>query len=84
MHISIVYWSGTGNTKSMAEAVAKGAGTEGAKVKLMEVSAADAKSRMKAPGAVLIGGEGIIANEVPDDETLLKLEEAGRELAQLA
>lgn len=143
MNISIVYWSGTGNTKSMAEAVAKGAGAEGTEVKLMEVSAADAKSlaqenafamgcpsmgaeqleeaemepfveeliplvsgrhillfgsygwgdgewmrdwedRMKAAGAVLIGGEGIIANETPDDEILLKLEEAGRELAQLA
>lgn len=143
MDISIVYWSGTGNTKSMAEAVAKGAKAEGAGAKLMEVAAADVSSvaqenvfalgcpsmgaeqleeaemepfvadlealvsgkhillfgsygwgdgewmreweeRMKAAGAVLVGGEGIIANETPDDEALLKLEEAGKELARTA
>lgn len=143
MDISVVYWSGTGNTKSMAEAVAKGAEAGGAGAKLMEVSAADAASvaqenafalgcpsmgaeqleetlmepfvadleavvsgkhillfgsygwgdgewmrdwedRMKAAGAVLIGGEGIIANEAPDDDALLKLEKAGKELAGLA
>ena len=34
MSISVVYWSGTGNTESMADAVAQGAKGKGAEVKL--------------------------------------------------
>lgn len=39
--ISIVYWSGTGNTKAMAELIQEGAQSAGAEVSLMNVSAAD-------------------------------------------
>lgn len=143
MSISVVYWSGTGNTASMAEAVAEGIREAEAEANLIEVGSADAakvaakkafalgcpsmgaeqleeaemepfvadlealvsgknillfgsygwgdgewmrewEERMKSAGAVLVGGEGIIANEAPDDEAAAKLKEAGKELAGLA
>ena len=42
MSISVVYWSGTGNTQAMAEAVAEGIREGGAEAVLMEVGNADA------------------------------------------
>lgn len=143
MSISVVYWSGTGNTASMAEAVADGIKAAGAEAELMEAGAADAakvaakkvfalgcpsmgaeqleeaemepfvadlealvsgknillfgsygwgdgewmrewEERMKSAGAVLVGGEGITANETPDEDVIGKLKEAGKELAGLA
>lgn len=143
MSISVVYWSGTGNTARMAEAVAEGIREAGNEADLIEVGSADVakvaaenafalgcpsmgaeqleeaemepfvadlealvsgknillfgsygwgdgewmrewEERMKSAGAVLVGGEGIIANEAPDDEAAAKLKEAGKELAGLA
>lgn len=40
MKVSVVYWSGTGNTQSMAEAVAEGAKAAGAEVELLSVDVA--------------------------------------------
>ena len=40
MKVSIVYWSGTGNTEAMANAVAEGAKEAGAEVELCNVSQA--------------------------------------------
>ena len=40
MKVSIVYWSGTGNTETMANAVAEGAKEAGAEVELYNVSQA--------------------------------------------
>ena len=45
--IAVVYWSGTGNTQAMAEAVAEGAKAAGAEVSLLgpsDFSAADVAS----------------------------------------
>ena len=39
--VKIVYWSGTGNTEAMAEAVAEGAKSAGAEVEVIPVAAAD-------------------------------------------
>ena len=36
--VSIVYWSGTGNTEAMANAVAEGAESAGAEVKVIPVA----------------------------------------------
>lgn len=41
MKVSIVYWSGTGNTEAMAEAALEGAKNVGAEVQLLPVAAAD-------------------------------------------
>lgn len=40
--VAVVYWSGTGNTQRMAEAVAAGAGNRGAQVSLMTADQFDA------------------------------------------
>lgn len=40
--MSVIYWSQTGNTEAMAQAVAEGAAAAGAEVKLMEVTQATA------------------------------------------
>lgn len=42
MKVTIVYWSGTGNTERMAEAIAEGARAAGAETELLPVSGADA------------------------------------------
>ena len=42
MKVTIVYWSGTGNTEAMAKAVAEGAESAGAQVVLLPVAAAGA------------------------------------------
>ena len=42
MSVSVVYWSGTGKTQAMAEAVAEGIRDGGAEAVLMEVGNADA------------------------------------------
>ena len=39
-HMNIIYWSQTGNTAAMAQAIAEGARGVGAQVKLLEVGAA--------------------------------------------
>lgn len=140
MNISVVYWSGTGNTQTMAEAVAEGIREAGAEAAVTEVAGADASAlakesafalgcpsmgaeqleesemepfvealepfvagkkillfgsygwgdgewmrdwaaRMKNAGAVLVREEGVIANEMPDDDALAECRTAGKDLA---
>lgn len=135
MKTAVIYWSGTGNTETMAKAVAEGAGAElfgvsdfsgsiddydavafgcpamGAEVleedefepfftsiegKLSGKKVAlfgsygwgdgewmrNWEDRVKAYGAVLVNGEGVIANETPSDEDLEKCRELGKALAE--
>lgn len=139
MKVSIVYWSGSGNTQAMAEAVERGAKNAGAETELLEVNdATDAvlssdavlfgcpamgaeeleesafepffssveaalggkkvglfgsygwgdgewmrtwQERVVSDGAALIA-DGVIANEVPDDEALAACEALGAKAAQ--
>lgn len=46
--ITIIYWSGTGNTQAMAEAIGKGAEDAGSQVELLEVSSATAQTVAQA------------------------------------
>lgn len=139
--IAVVYWSGTGNTESMAAMVAAGAKEAGAEAVLLTAtefgpdqmdaydaiafgcpsmgaeqleesefepmfSACEAKlsgkkiglfgsygwgdgewmrnweERAKNDGATLVGGEGLIVNETPDDEALEKCAALGAELVK--
>jgi flavodoxin short chain len=48
MQINIIYWSGTGNTKAMAEVIQEGAENAGAAVTLTEVSAVDISTALNA------------------------------------
>ena len=66
MKVSIVYWSGTGNTEAMANAVAEGAGSAGAEVGLLPVSAAD-ESVLRSD-ILLFGCPAMGAEELEDSE----------------
>ena len=130
-NVSIVYWSGTGNTEAMAAAMAEGAKDAGAEVELLTVDKAEAaaisegaeeleegemepfmaeldsqiagktialfgsygwgggewmrdwESRVVSDGAAVLSGEGIIADNAPDDDVLAECREAGAKLAAL-
>ena len=135
MKTAVIFWSGTGNTEAMAQAVAEGAGAElfsvsdfkgnigdydavafgcpamGAEVLEEDEfepffsSVADKlngkkvalfgsygwgdgewmrnwEERVKADGAVLVNGEGVIANETPSDDDLEKCRQLGKALSE--
>ena len=140
--IYVVYWSQTGNTEAMAEAVARGIRSEGKESAVVEVGSIspeelkeeavfalgcpamgaevleesemepfvetleafvkgktvglfgsygwgdgewmrDWEARLQQAGANVIGGEGVICQETPDQEALEKCEELGKNLAAL-
>ncbi len=66
MKVSVVYWSGTGNTQAMAEAVAEGAKSAGAEVELLSVSEADAS--VLDSDALLMGCPAMGAEELEESE----------------
>ncbi|AKL94038.1 flavodoxin [Clostridium aceticum] len=51
--VTIIYWSATGNTEMMAEAIAEGAKTDGVEVKLMEVRKATVEDVFNADAVAL-------------------------------
>ena len=138
--VAVVFWSGTGNTEQMAEAVAEGAKSAGAEVTLANVNDFDSSSvadfdgiafgcpamgaevledsefepvfnecepklngkkialfgsygwgdgewmrsweeRIIASGATLVGGEGLIVNEAPDNDALEQCKKLGSDAA---
>ncbi len=66
MKVSVVYWSGTGNTEAMANAVAEGAKSAGAEVELLPVAAAGAE--ILASDAVLFGCPAMGSEELEEGE----------------
>lgn len=135
MKTAVIYWSGTGNTQQMAEAIAKGAEADLFSVSDFKGSIADYDriafgcssmgaeeleesefepffasienelsgktialfgsygwgdgewmrtwvERAKNDGAVIIGDEGLIANEEPSDDDISKCKALGEALAQ--
>lgn len=66
MKVSIVYWSGTGNTEAMANAVKEGAEGAGAEVELLPVAAASAN--VLNSDAVLFGCPAMGSEELEDSE----------------
>lgn len=65
--VSIVYWSGTGNTQKMAEAVAEGVKEAGGEAELLFVSAADV-SALASENAFALGCPSMGAEELEDAE----------------
>ncbi len=65
--IAVVYWSGTGNTEAMAQAVAEGARGAGAKVDLLGPGEFSAGS-LDAYGAVAFGCPAMGSEELEDSE----------------
>ena len=137
--IQVVYWSQTGNTQAMAEAIGEGIESAGAQANVISVDQASVDAlaeedvfalgcsamgaeeleesemepfveeleslvsgkkillfgsygwgdgewmrswvkRAEDDGAVIVGGEGLIANEAPSDDDLEKCRELGRAL----
>ncbi len=68
MSISVVYWSGTGNTEAMAEILAEGIREADGKVSVIEVGSADAQELMKedtfALGCPSMGAEELEESEM--------------------
>ena len=67
MSISVVYWSGTGNTQAMAEAVVEGIKAAGQEAELLEVGNADAKI-VAAVDALALGCPAMGAEVLEESE----------------
>lgn len=69
--LAVIYWSGTGNTQAMAEAVAKGAKAAGAEADLLTCANV---GDVSAYDAVALGCPAMGAEELEDGEFLPMLE----------
>lgn len=67
--VAVVFWSGTGNTEAMANAVAEGAQEKGASVDVLGCSEFDA-SKMAEYDGVAFGCPAMGAEELEDSEFL--------------
>jgi len=65
--IAVVYWSGTGNTEAMAEAVRAGAAEKGAEAVVLQTSEFDA-SMMDSFDAIAFGCPAMGAEVLEEDE----------------
>lgn len=65
--IAVVYWSGTGNTEAMAEAVAQGARKKGANAVLLTADAFDG-NKLDSYDAVAFGCPAMGAEELEETE----------------
>lgn len=84
--IAVVYWSGTGNTQMMAEAIAQGARQGGAAVSLMTVDKATGEELLQADAIALgcpaMGNEVLEETEMaPFFESLTENELSGKPVA---
>lgn len=67
MSVSVVYWSGTGNTQAMAEAVAEGIREGGAEAVLLEVGNSDAAA-LAGENAFALGCPSMGAEQLEESE----------------
>ena len=65
--VAVVYWSGTGNTQAMADAVAAGAQEAGAEVQVLEASSFGA-DQMDAYDAVAFGCPSMGSGQLAESE----------------
>jgi len=72
--VSIVYWSGTGNTKLIADSVAESAKQSGADVTIVEVDNASVNDVLKAD--VIALGCPAMGNEVLEEDSMEPFVEA--------
>lgn len=66
--ISLVYWSGTGNTQAMADYVVEGVKSTGAEVDVFEVTEANADDVLKSD--VILLGCPSMGSEVLEEESM--------------
>ncbi len=72
--ITVIYWSGTGNTEMMAEAIAEGAKGEDTVVQTLEVGSASEADAVEAD--VLVLGCPSMGDEVLEEDTMEPFVEA--------
>ncbi|MBS4882966.1 MAG: flavodoxin [Peptoniphilus harei] len=65
--VNVIYWSGTGNTEKMANAIVKGAEGEGAEVKLIQVGLAT-EDDVKDVERIAFGCPAMGAEELEETE----------------
>ena len=84
-NVAVVFWSGTGNTEAMAEAVAKGARTAGAAASVIPVGSFDASQVAKfdafAFGCPAMGSEALEESEFEPVFEDVKASLAGKPVA---
>ena len=82
---AVVYWSGTGNTEAMANAVAEGAKAAGAEVTVLTAGDGEWMHNWEedclAAGAKQVA-ESVICNEAPDADALAACRALGAKLAE--
>lgn len=66
MKVAIVYWTGTGNTERMANAIAEGAQSAGADVELLNV--ADASESVLESDVLLLGSPAMGSESIEEGE----------------
>ncbi|MFC4804019.1 flavodoxin [Filifactor villosus] len=66
--VSLVYWSGTGNTKAMADYIVEGAKSAGADIAVFEVSEANADTVLQSD--VILMGCPSMGDEVLEEESM--------------
>ena len=83
--IAVIYWSMSGNTEAMANAIAEGARSAGAEVDLMQVSDADAGQALSYPklalGCPAMGAEALEEAEFEPFFSQLEGRLSGKSLA---
>ena len=67
MSISVVYWSGTGNTQAMAEAIGEGIEENGAQAKVMSVDQASVDA-LAGEDVFALGCSAMGAEELEESE----------------
>lgn len=77
--VAVVYWSGTGNTEAMANAVAEGVRGKGAEAELIQ-SADFSAARMKEYDAVAFGCPSMGVEELEDTEFAPMFDEVEKSL----
>ena len=84
MQINIIYWSGTGNTETMAKLIQEGATSAGASVTLKDVSkasAADLECDVLALGCPSMGAETLEESEFEPYIESIEGQVSGKKLA---
>lgn len=78
--LTIIYWSGTGNTLTMAEAIKDGAEENGGEVKLLEVTSASIED-VKNAEVIAFGCPSMGSEELEEEEFRPFMDEANEEIS---
>ena len=81
--VNVIYWSSTGNTQAMAEAVGAGVEEAGGKANVMEVSAADVSMQAVAMKFASEGANIAFTDLVLNDDMAAGLEATRKEIEAL-